>query len=409
MCWNLSSPMAGRLALTLAGIPMPDHFFDNVRFYPTADGEPLADCFAVEDGRICSVGEPVRGAPSSDLGGRLVMPGLVDCHTHLIWAGDRADEFAMRAAGSSYADIARAGGGILSTVRAVRAASEDELLALAMPRLAALASEGVTTVEIKSGYGLSLDQELKMLRVGRRLGQAQPVRIVTTFLGAHAIPPGRQRDEYLDEVVENMLPAVAESGLADAVDVFVEDIAFSVADMERLFEEARGTGLVLRAHTGQLSDPGATAAAASLGAVSCDHLEFADASAAASMARHGTVAVLLPGAWYCLRETRRPPVDLFRQHGVPMAVASDANPGSSPVVSLLTAMHMAGVFFGLTPEEILAGATRHAARALGRPGGVLEAGMPADFAVWDLDRPGLLAWQLGALKPDQVYVGGKAL
>ncbi len=388
---------------------MPDHFFDNARFYPTADGEPAADCFAVEDGRICSVGEPVRGGPATDLGGRLVMPGLVDCHTHLVWAGDRADEFAMRRAGASYAEIARAGGGILSTVRAVQAASEDALLAGAMPRLAALAAEGVTTVEIKSGYGLSLEHEMKMLRVARRLGELQQVRIVTTFLGAHAVPPGRRREDYLDEVVEKMLPAVAEAGLADAVDVFVEDIAFSVDDMERLFGQARGLGLTLRAHTGQLSDPGATAAACRLGAVSCDHLEFADEAAVAAMAQHGTVAVLLPGAWYCLRETRAPPVELFRQHGVPMAVASDANPGSSPVVSLLTAMHMAGIFFGLSPEEILAGASRHAMKALGRTGGVLAPGAAADFAVWDLDRPGLLAWQLGALKPERVYVGGQAL
>ena len=386
---------------------MPDVLFDNARFYPTADGEPSADRFAVEEGVVVSVGEDTAADRIVDLGGRAVLPGFVDCHTHLVWAGDRAGEFALRAAGSSYADIARAGGGILSTVAAVRAASEDELVALALPRLAALAAEGVTTVEIKSGYGLDLDNEMKMLRAGRRLGEIQPVRIRTTFLGAHAVPPGRDRADYLEEVIGRMLPAVAEAGLADAVDVFVEDIAFGLDDMERLFDAARALGLKVRAHTGQLSDDGATARACALGAISCDHLEHADEAAVKAMAEHGTVAVLLPGAWYCLRETVRPPVDLMRRHGVPMAVASDANPGSSPVVSLLTAMHMAGIFFGLTPAEILAGATRHAAKALGLPGGGrLAPGTPADFSVWELERPDLLAWQLGGLRPAAVYVGG---
>lgn len=389
---------------------MPDVLFDNARFYPTPDGELAADRFCIEDGRIAAVGEDARGARVVDLGGRLVMPGFVDCHTHLVWAGDRADEFAMRAAGASYADIARAGGGILSTVGAVRAASEDELVALALPRLQALAAEGVTTVEIKSGYGLDLENELKMLRAARRLAGLHPVRVRTTFLGAHAVPPGRERTDYLEEVVETMLPAVAEAGLAEAVDIFVENIAFGLEDMERLFARARALGLRVRAHTGQLSDPGATARACALGAVSCDHLEFADEDAVRAMAEHGTVAVLLPGAWYCLRETQRPPVGLLRRHGVPMAVASDANPGSSPVVSLLTAMHMAGVFFGLTPGEVLAGATRHAAAALGEPdGGQLAVGAPADFAVWDLERPELLAWQLGGLQPEAVYVGGRRM
>lgn len=388
---------------------MPDILFDNARFYPTADGGPAADRFAVEDGRIASVGAGARARRVVDLGGRLVLPGFVDCHTHLVWAGDRAREFAMRQAGASYADIARAGGGILTTVEAVRAATEDELVRLALPRLATLAREGVTTVEIKSGYGLDLDNEMKMLRAARRLAGLQRVRVVTTFLGAHTVPPGRERADYLEDVVDRMLPAVAEAGLADAVDIFVEDIAFGVDDMEKLFARARALGLVLRAHTGQLSDQGATARACALGAVSCDHLEYADEAAVEAMAEHGTVAVLLPGAWYCLRETRRPPVEALRARGVPMAVASDANPGSSPVVSLLTAVHMAGVFFGLTPAEVLAGATRHAARALGRPeSGRLEPGSPADFTVWSLDRPELLAWQLGGLVPDAIYIAGEA-
>jgi imidazolonepropionase len=374
-----------------------------------ADGDEAAECFAVEDGHVLSVGEVVSAAEAVNLGGRLVLPGLTDCHTHLVWAGDRADEFARRLAGTSYAEIARAGGGILATVRAVRAASEDELVSLALPRLAALAAEGVTCVEIKSGYGLDFDTEIKMLRVIRRLGELQPLRVRTTFLGAHAVPAGRERGEYLEEIIGRMLPEIAAARLADAVDVFVEDFAFSVEDMRRLFTTARALGLAVRAHTGQLSDEGATAAACALGALSCDHLEYAGADAVEAMARHGTVAVLLPGAWYCLRETQHPPVALLREHGVPIALASDANPGSSPVVSLLTALHMGVVLFGLTPAEALAGVTRHAARALGCELGALAPGMPADFGVWDIARPELLAYQLGGLRPEAVYVGGRRI
>lgn len=385
---------------------MAEQFFYNARVYPKADGEEFTDCFAVEQGRVVSLGEAVSAARRFDLGGRLVLPGLVDCHTHLVWAGDRADEFARRQAGASYAEIARAGGGILSTVRAVRAADEDTLVALALPRLRALAAEGVTCVEIKSGYGLEFEHELKMLRAIRRLDAEQPMRVRSTFLGAHAIPAGRERAEYLDEVVTRMLPAVAEQRLADMVDVYVEDIAFTIADMERLFGAAKALGLPVRAHTGQLSDAGATAAACRLGALSCDHLEYADAAAVDALARHGAVAVLLPGAWYCLREQRLPPVALLRESGVPMAVASDANPGSSPMVSLLTALHMAVVAFGLTPAEALAGVTRHAARALGLQLGELAPGAAADFSVWDLPRPALLGYQLGGLRPEAVYIGG---
>jgi imidazolonepropionase len=388
---------------------MAELFFHNARVYPKADGDEVVDCFAVEQGRIVSLGEPVAAARQVDLGGRLVLPGLVDCHTHLVWAGDRADEFAMRQAGAAYADIARAGGGILSTVRAVRAADEDALVALALPRLAALAREGVTCVEIKSGYGLDLDSELKMLRVIRRLGTLQPLRVHATFLGAHTVPQGRERGDYLDEVIERMLPAIATERLADMVDVYVEDIAFSLADMQRLFAAARTLGFKLRAHTGQLSDAGATAAACRLGALSCDHLEHADADAVAAMAQHGTVAVLLPAAWYCLRESRLPPVQLLRAQGVPMAVASDANPGTSPVVSLLTALHMSVVCFGLAPAEALAGVTRHAARALGANLGELAPGAPADFGAWDMERPALLGYQLGALRPDLSFIGGRQI
>jgi imidazolonepropionase len=388
---------------------MPELFFHNARVYPKADSDEVVDCFAVDEGRIVSLGEPATAARQVDLGARLVLPGFIDCHTHLLWAGDRADEFARRQAGAAYSEIARAGGGILSTVRAVRATDEEKLAALALPRLAALSAEGVTCVEIKSGYGLDLDSELKMLRAIRRLEALQPVRIRATFLGAHTVPEGRVREDYLDEVITLMLPAIAEQGLADAVDVYVEDIAFSVGDMERLFAAARALGFGLRAHTGQFSDAGATAAACRLGALSCDHLEYADAAAVAAMARHGTVAVLLPGAWYCLRETRLPPVELLRSHAVPMAIASDANPGTSPVVSLLTALHMGVVFFGLTPAEALAGVTRHAARALGLPGGVLAPGAPADFSAWDMDRPALLGYQLGGLRPHAVFVGGERI
>jgi imidazolonepropionase len=388
---------------------MAELFFHNARVYPKADNDEVVDCFAVEQGRIVSLGETSAAPRRIDLGGRLVLPGFIDCHTHLAWAGDRADEFAQRQAGADYAAIARAGGGILSTARAVRAATEDELVALTLPRLKALADEGVTCVEIKSGYGLDFDAELKTLRAIRRLGELQPLRIRATFLGAHAVPQEKSRAEYLDEVILRMLPAVAEGRLADLVDVYVEDIAFSIDDMERLFAAAHGLGLGVRAHTGQLSDHGATAAASRLGALSCDHLEYADDAAVAAMAAHGTVAVLLPAAWYCLRETRRPPVGLLRAHGVPMAVASDANPGTSPVVSLLTALHMSVVFFGLTPAEALAGVTRHAARALGVSLGQLAPEMPADFSVWDMASPAQLGYQLGGLRPTAVFVGGEQI
>jgi imidazolonepropionase len=388
---------------------MAEQFFYNARVYPKADGDEVLDCFAVEDGRILSIGEPVAAARQVDLGGRVVLPGLVDCHTHLVWAGDRADEFAQRQAGASYADIARAGGGILSTVRAVRAASEDELIAAALPRLEALQREGVCCVEIKSGYGLELDSELKMLRVIRRLADLQPLRVRATFLGAHAVPPERERSEYLEDVIHRMLPAIASEGLADTVDIYVEDIAFSVDDLERLAAAAAALGLPLRAHTGQLSEAGATETASRLGALSCDHLEYADEAAVRAMAEHGTVAVLLPGAWYCLREQRLPPVELLRAHHVPMAVASDANPGTSPVVSLLTALHMSVVFFGLRPAEALAGVTRHAAAALGLGAelGQLAPGHHADFSTWDIDRPALLGYQLGGLRPTALYMAGE--
>jgi imidazolonepropionase len=400
-----------------------DVLFDNLRFYPMtagpeADGgaaDPAASpaaaagtCFAVTDGRFSAVGETVPASRRVDLGGRAVLPGFIDCHTHLVYAGDRRVEHARRRAGASYEEIAAAGGGILSTVRAVRAASEDELVDESLPRAAALLREGVTTLEIKSGYGLDLESELKMLRAARRIGELLPLTVRTTFLGAHTVPAGRDRADYLAEVVDVMLPAVAAEGLADAVDIFVESIAFGLDDLRTLAAAASRQGLPLRVHAEQLSSQGATALAAELGALSCDHLEYASPADVAAMAAAGTVAVLLPGAYYFLREQRPPPVAELRSAGVPMAVASDVNPGSSPIVSLLTNLHMAGVLFGLGPAEALAGVTQHAAMALGlgEDRGRIAQGLRADFTVWDLDDPGVLLYQLGGVTPAQVYVGG---
>jgi imidazolonepropionase len=367
--------------------------------------------FAVRDGEFSAIGEDVEAARTVDLGGRIVLPGLVDCHTHLVYAGDRADEHALRLAGASYEEISRSGGGIAATVDAVRRASEQELADAALPRALALVGEGVTTLEIKSGYGLDTDNELKMLRAIRAIGERLPIRVSATFLGAHAVPPGSTRDEYLRQVLEEMLPAVATEGLADAVDIFVESIAFELADLQRLAEAAADHGLALRVHAEQLSAMGASGLGARLGALSCDHLEYASADDAAAMAENGTVAVLLPGAFYFLRENRPPPVDAFRHAGVDMAIASDMNPGSSPVASLLIAMHMACTLFGLTVEETLLGVTRNAAKAMAAAptAGVIGVGRPADFTIWDLPSPGHLVYQLGGLAPEAVYVGGVRL
>jgi imidazolonepropionase len=390
---------------------MYDLVVDNARIYPmTADLEPAPErSFAVSDGRIAALGASGPARERFDARGRCVLPGFVDCHTHALYAGDRLDEHLRKLGGATYEEISRAGGGIRTTVNAVRAASEEELVAQTLPRIAALLREGVTCVEIKSGYGLDFDTELKMLRAMRALQARVPAAIVPTFLGAHAVPAQTSRSDYLREVIERMLPAVAQERLAGLADIFVERIAFDLDDLRRVAQRARGLGLGLHAHTEQLSALGGTALAAELGALACSHLEHCDERDVVALAAHGTVAVLLPGAFYFLRETRKPPVELLRRHGVDMAVATDLNPGTSPVASLLAAMHMSCTLFGLTPAEALLGATRNAARALGLGAerGSLAPGMRADFSVWDLPRPEYLVYQLGGVAPDTVYVGGK--
>jgi imidazolonepropionase len=342
-------------------------------------------------------------------GGALLTPGLIDCHTHLVYGGDRAHEFELRLNGATYEEIARAGGGIASTVKATRAASGDELQANAAKRLQALMSEGVTTIEIKSGYGLALEHERKCLTVARALGRTYPVDVSKTFLGAHAVPPefvGRT-DDYVDAVLA-MLPTLHAEGLVDAVDGFCERIAFSTVQIRRVFEAARELGVPVKLHAEQLSDSGGAQLAARFGALSCDHLEYLSEDGAQAMARAGTVAVMLPGAFYFLRETKLPPFDLLRQHGVPMAISTDSNPGSSPCTSILLMLNMACTLFRLTPEEALTGVTRNAAKALGlQDRGVLVAGKRADFVLWDVQRPAELAYALGSNPRIQTVFKGK--
>ncbi len=333
-----------------------------------------------------------------DIGGRLVTPGLIDCHTHVVFGGNRAAEFEMRLNGASYEEVARAGGGILSTVRATRQATQGDLLADALRRVDALIAEGVTAIEIKSGYGLDVETELKMLRVARQIETARPIRVRTTFLGAHAVPEpwtGRPRD-YISEICLPALEAAAEAGLVDAVDGFCERIAFSAEEIAPVLARARELGLPVKLHAEQLSHCGGVKLAARFGALSADHLEYADDDDARAMAEAGSVAVLLPGAFYTLRETQAPPVAAFRAHGVPMALATDCNPGSSPMSSILLAMNMGCTLFRLTPEEALAGTTRHAARALGLADcGVIRPGMRADLAIWEVEHPAELSYRIG--------------
>jgi len=357
---------------------------------------------------------PIRlpaDARVEDANGALLTPGLIDCHTHLVWAGSRHREFEQRLAGASYEDIAKTGGGIASTVAATRAASEDELLALALKRARRLVAEGVTTIEIKSGYGLNLETELRLLRVARRVGEQLPVTVRTTLLAAHAVPPefrGRS-DDYIRCVCDEILPTAATAGLVDAVDAFCETIGFTPAQVDRVFNRARELGLAVKLHAEQLSNQHGAALAARHGALSADHLEHLDEDGVRAMAAAGTVAVLLPGAFYFLRETRLPPIELLRQHGVPIAIASDLNPGSAPIASLLLNMNMACTLFRMTPDEALAGVTRHAAAALGLAAsrGTIESGKTADLVLWDAEHPAELAAQVGLARPLAVLRSGK--
>lgn len=345
------------------------------------------------------------------LAGAWVTPGLIDCHTHLVFAGERSAEFEMRLGGARYEDVAKAGGGILSTVRATRAATVEALVEEAAPRLAAMVSAGVTTVEIKSGYGLTLEDELRMLEAATRLAAQSGVRVRRTLLALHALPPeyAGDRQGYVRLVCEAMLPEAVRRGLVDAVDAYCEAIGFSQEEVRALFEAATALDLPVKLHAEQLSDMGGAGLAASFGALSADHLEYANEKNIAAMSKAGTVAVLLPGAYYFLNETTKPPVDLFRKHGVRMALASDCNPGTSPMVSASLVMNMGCTLFGLTPEEALAGMTRNAAVALGLLPeiGTLEAGKAADFAVWRVSRPAEIAYWIGATAPERVFASGR--
>ena len=379
-----------RLATFVAGLPGIGAVEDGV--------------IASRDGRILYAG-PAADAPAFearetlDCEGRWITPGLIDPHTHLVFGGDRAHEFELRLAGASYEEIARAGGGIVSTMRATRAATKAELVAGALPRLDALIAEGLTTIEIKSGYGLSLDDELKSLRAARALADVRRVSVTATFLGAHALPPeyADAPDDYIDHVCFQLIPAVAAEGLADAVDAFCEGIGFTPAQTRRVFQAAREHGLPVKLHAEQLSNLNGAALAAEFGALSADHLEHLDAAGIAAMAKAGTTAVLLPGAYYFVRETKLPPIAALREAGVPLALATDCNPGTSPLTSLLLTMNMAATLFRMTVDECLAGVTREAARAIGRLNsvGTLEAGKACDLAIWDIERPAELVYRMG--------------
>ncbi|MDQ0325765.1 imidazolonepropionase [Rhodopseudomonas julia] len=359
---------------------------------------------AAKDGKIVFVGREsemptVAAQETFDCEGRFILPGLIDCHTHLVHGGNRAAEWEMRLKGESYEAIAKAGGGIVSTVSATRAASEDDLVQSALPRLDTLLAEGVTTIEVKSGYGLNPDDEVKMLRAAGRLAELRDVDVVRTFLGAHALPPEAEgdKDAYISQVCEQQLPQVAAEKLADAVDGFCEGIAFSPEQIAKVFAAAKGFGLPLRLHAEQLSDLGGAALAASYGALSADHLEYLGDDGIAAMAKAGTVAVLLPGAYYFLREKQSPPVAALRKAGVPIAIATDCNPGTSPMTSLTLTMNMACTLFRLTPEEAIAGVTREAAKALGRAAriGTLAEGKDCDLAIFDIEHPAELAYRIG--------------
>ncbi|MBV8393890.1 MAG: imidazolonepropionase [Alphaproteobacteria bacterium] len=390
-----------------------DRVWKNARLATMAEGKPGTGSglgivekglIAARDGRIVYAG-PQDGAPAVeaaetiDCAGRWITPGLVDCHTHIVYGGNRAHEFELRLAGATYEELAKAGGGIVSTMKATREASEDSLVASALPRVDALMAEGVTTMEIKSGYGLERESEMKMLRAARRVGKERPLSVTTSFLGAHAMPPEAKgdKDAYIALVCDDMLPAVAKAGLADCVDGFCDNIGFTLEQTRRVFEAAKAHGLPVKLHAEQLSNQHGAALAAQYGAQSADHLERIDEAGVQAMAEAGTVAVLLPGAFYFVRETEKPPVDLLRKHGAHIALGSDSNPGSCPLTSLLLTMNMAATFFRLTVDECLLAVTRESARAVGRLDrvGTLEAGKDCDLAIWDIERPAELVYRIG--------------
>jgi imidazolonepropionase len=396
---------------------MTDLLLSNVHLATMDNGYGLLHdaALAVKDGRIAWIGARCDAPPAAhehDCGGGWLTPGLIDCHTHIVHGGNRSNEWEARLNGATYEEIARQGGGIMATVRATRALDIDALVAASLPRVKALLAEGVTTLEIKSGYGLALDAEERMLRAARRIGELLPVRVVTTFLGAHALPPefAGRADDYITDVCDVMLPALAEQGLVDGVDAFCERIGFTNAQTARVFEKAGALGLPVKLHAEQLSDQGGAALVARYGGLSADHLEHLSEEGIAAMACAGTVAVLLPGAYYYLRETIMPPIAALRAAGVPMAVATDCNPGTSPLTSLLLALNMACTLWRLTPQEALLGVTAHAARALGLQDeiGTLTVGKRADLALWNIARPADLAYAMG-LNPCQAVIHGGVL
>jgi imidazolonepropionase len=384
----------------------------------TAGPEPYGandvDALAINGDKITWIGHTDNGAPDAkevvDLEGRWITPGLIDCHTHLVYAGNRAQEFEMSLNGATYEEIAAKGGGILSTVKATREASESDLAAESQPRLQAMIDAGVTTVEIKSGYGLELEDEVKMLEVAKQLGEINPVRVKKTFLGAHSIPPefANDSDGYMAKVIHEMLPTIHALGLVDAIDAFCEKIAFSEDQVRQLFKAADKLDIPIKLHAEQLSNQHGAELAAHFKALSADHLEYIDVKGVKEMAKAGTIAVILPGAFYYLRETQKPPINLFRKYGVPMALATDCNPGSSPTTNPQLMMNMAAVLFRLTPEEALAGFTRNAAKALGLADliGTLEVGKQADIAIWDIDHPSELTQAIGSNPLHRRYFGG---
>ena len=397
-----------------------DLLIENARLVTMREGEQgyLPSSLArvgIRSGQIVALSTATKGEDSAetesilnpdhyeqtiDLQSKLLLPGLIDCHTHLVYAGNRANEFEMRLNGVPYEEIAKQGGGILSTVHATRAATEEQLIELALPRLDGLLASGVTSIEVKSGYGLTLDDEIKMLRAAKALEQERKVKITTTLLAAHALPPEfkDRADDYIQHICDDIIPLVAEEKLATSVDVFCESIGFNLAQTERVFEAAKKHGLHVKGHTEQLSDLGGTALTAQYNGLSADHIEYLDEIGVRALANSSTVATLLPGAFYFLRETQLPPIDLLRTHKVPMAIATDINPGTSPFADLTLMMNMACTLFRLTPQEALRGVTQNAAKALGygESRGVIEVGYDADFSIWDIEHPADLSYQVGA-------------